>query len=594
MPDTVLASKQSVAFALDGVAIKLETSFLPGETFVAAERGEEIQAAIWSTTTPASELSVIAVPFGTRPPTEMVPPAAPGIEREYYQGFDEARKIGQLEVLAQTKHGPAITIFGKTVVGRMVVSGTPAGDSGDSTPILTVEWVGEGGNRLWIVRATHELVPGTNSLDAVKSLRDALASIILSSETLDHPTTLVTGDPLDDGPMLSSVPMPPGDDLEEAPPALIDVAAAGNFPAPTWWDGDCDEHTFKAKDPLHRNSFRLNNGFRGVVPCGPLPGLEGDVTVQFPDAQGNNFRGHGEFEFQCVELCMRFMEIVHGITAYPGNGSQVVPNFLTKSLAKDRNKMKVIQNDAFPPAPVPGDILSYGPVSTVGHTAVCVASNVDGQGNGTITVMQQNVSLAGKADLRVRNWRVLAVPSVTSFLHPTTGPQPPDPRIDSTPVRFNETGHFIGGGFKALWFKPNHGVFLCGFPLTEEQAEGNLTVQYFENVRMEFRPGIQPRFGGVGRRFVEHPGSNVPAGVDPTGPGTRRFNSTGHSVGGSFLTLFNKYGLDVCGFPITGEIEENGVTVQYFENVRMERGQATPARFGAVGRRFLQLTGVIP
>ncbi len=94
--------------------------------------------------------------------------------------------------------------------------------------------------------------------------------------------------------------------------------------------------------------------------------------------------------------------------------------------------------------------------------------------------------------------------------------------------------------------------------------------------------------------FVEHPNSNVPAGVDPTGAGTRRFASTNHSVGGSFLTLFNKYGLEVCGFPLTGEITENGLTVQYFENVRMERTEATPPRFGAVGRQFLQLTGVIP
>jgi hypothetical protein len=589
VPDTVLASKESVAFALDGVAIKLETSFLPGESFVVAERGEELQAAIWSTISPASELAIMAVPFGMRPPTEIVPPAASGIEEEYYQGFDKARELGQLEILAQTRQGPAITIFGKKVVGRMVVSSAPAGDGADSTPILTVEWVGEGGNRLWIVRATHELAPGTSTLGAVKSLRDALAGMVLSSDTLDHPTTLFASSGPIDNPIPSAVPMPLGDDAEAAPPEFIMAAAAGNFAPPKWWDGDCDDNNFRAKDTRHRSSFRLNNGFRGVVPCGPLPGLEGDVTVQFPDAQGNNFKGHGEFEFQCVELCMRFMEVVHGITAYPGNGSQVVPNFLTLSKPKDRNKMKVILNGTFPPAPMPGDILSYGPVSTVGHTSVCVASNVDSQGNGFITVMQQNVSISGKADLPVRKWKVLATPSVTSFLHPITGSQLPDPIVDPTPVRFNETGHFVGGGFKALWFKPDNGIFLCGFPLTEEQAEGNLTVQYFENVRMEFRPGIQPRFGGVGRAFVEHPGSNVPAGVDPTGPGTRRFNDTGHSVGGSFLTLFNKYGLNVCGFPITGEIDENGLTVQYFENVRMERSAGTPPRFGAVGRRFLEL-----
>jgi hypothetical protein len=294
------------------------------------------------------------------------------------------------------------------------------------------------------------------------------------------------------------------------------------------------------------------------------------------------------------------MQMAYEITAYPGNGSQVVPNFATRSQMKDRDKMEIIPNGQLPPAPDAGDILSYGPVTTVGHTSVCVASNVDSAGDGTITIIEQNNTQAGKQDLRVRRWQVLATPAVTSFLH-FKGEQGRQRRgqrrrhvISPEPVLFPETGQFVGGGFKALWFKEGNGIFLCGFPLTGEQAEGDLTVQFFENVKMEFKPGIQPRFGPVGKAFVEHPGANIPPGVEPTGPGTQRFRTTGHSVGPEFLALFKKYGKAVCGEPLTGEIDENGTIAQYFENVRMERSEGLPARFGAVGRRFLTLAGVIP
>jgi hypothetical protein len=288
---------------------------------------------------------------------------------------------------------------------------------------------------------------------------------------------------------------------------------------------------------------------------------------------------------------MRFMQLAYGITAYPGNGSQVVPHFAKFSKMKDRDKMETIPNGHFHPAPVAGDILSYGSQSTDGHTSVCIDSNVDNEGNGTITVMEQNSSPTGKRVLNVRRWFVEAGIPVTSFLH-FKGTPKVQPPFDPTPVLFPETGQFVGGGFKEIWFRPENGIFLCGYPLTGEQAEGNLTVQYFENVKMEFRPGIQPRFGPVGKAFVELPNSNLGPSTEPTGPGIRTF-ANGHSVGREFLLLFNKYGQGVCGEPVTGEITEGDLTVQYFANVRMERGQSLPARFGSVGRQFLQRTGVI-
>ena len=52
---------------------------------------------------------------------------------------------------------------------------------------------------------------------------------------------------------------------------------------------------------------------------------------------------------------------------------------------------------------------------------------------------------------------------------------------------------------------------------------------------------------------------------------SRYFPETGHSVSGVFLTFFDtRGGLEIFGYPITDQFEENGRLVQYFQRVRME------------------------
>ncbi|MEO5952424.1 MAG: hypothetical protein ABIQ44_08185, partial [Chloroflexia bacterium] len=48
------------------------------------------------------------------------------------------------------------------------------------------------------------------------------------------------------------------------------------------------------------------------------------------------------------------------------------------------------------------------------------------------------------------------------------------------------------------------------------------------------------------------------------------FASTGKTVIGDFLNVYNKYGLSRIGYPVSEETTENGTKVQYFERVRME------------------------
>lgn len=85
-------------------------------------------------------------------------------------------------------------------------------------------------------------------------------------------------------------------------------------------------------------------------------------------------------------------------------------------------------------------------------------------------------------------------------------------------------------------------------------------------------------------------------------PGTvldnRYFPETGFTVRDNFLRYWESYGgLATFGYPISGELEENGVIVQYFERARMEwHPGAWPDRFdillGRLGIQIAQQTGL--
>ena len=61
-----------------------------------------------------------------------------------------------------------------------------------------------------------------------------------------------------------------------------------------------------------------------------------------------------------------------------------------------------------------------------------------------------------------------------------------------------------------------------------------------------------------------------PKQVDPEPSTERRFPQTGMTVRGKFLEFFDNHGLDICGYPITEEILEDGLPSQYFQRVALE------------------------
>ena len=58
----------------------------------------------------------------------------------------------------------------------------------------------------------------------------------------------------------------------------------------------------------------------------------------------------------------------------------------------------------------------------------------------------------------------------------------------------------------------------------------------------------------------------TPAPPDkPPVPTERIFPQTGKTVRGAFLQFFERYGLDICGYPITDQFKEYGFPAQYFQ-----------------------------
>jgi hypothetical protein len=75
----------------------------------------------------------------------------------------------------------------------------------------------------------------------------------------------------------------------------------------------------------------------------------------------------------------------------------------------------------------------------------------------------------------------------------------------------------------------------------------------------------------------------------PSQSNSRYFSQTGQTVSGGFLTFFDKYGgVAIFGYPITGEIFEEGETVQYFQRARLEWHPDNPPAYrvqlGLVGQ----------
>jgi peptidoglycan/xylan/chitin deacetylase (PgdA/CDA1 family) len=149
---------------------------------------------------------------------------------------------------------------------------------------------------------------------------------------------------------------------------------------------------------------------------------------------------------------------------------------------------------------------------------------------------------------------------------------------DLLPMRyFPATGYWVKDSLLDYW-DAYGGLPIFGYPISAATTNGDLTVQYFERARFEYRPGSWPsrydvQLGRIGseltsKRLGERPFRRVVAANDAN---CTFYPETGHRLCFAFRDYWlANGGLAIFGYPISEEFDENGHTVQYFERARME------------------------
>ena len=201
-------------------------------------------------------------------------------------------------------------------------------------------------------------------------------------------------------------------------------------------------------------------------------------------------------------------------------------------------------------------------------------------------------------------WIITPLPSRADSLDPADSRPAPTP-ASLLVTYFPEVGHTLTGPFRAYW-QSHGGLAQFGFPLTEEFSEQNptdgqnYTVQYFERERFEYHPELvgTPYEVELGLLGVQQTAGRQFDESAAFASDSRRtyFGQTRHSLGGSFKRYWETQGgLPIYGYPISEEIQEGGLTVQYFERARFEYHPTNPAPYdvllGLLGTTSLEGQG---
>jgi SpoIID/LytB domain protein len=224
----------------------------------------------------------------------------------------------------------------------------------------------------------------------------------------------------------------------------------------------------------------------------------------------------------------------------------------------------------------------------------------------TITGSSRQITVAGEFFVQVFNVRTprelgllfshnfeVATPGRTAPAALIPGP---DPGIPEGSYYYPQTGKFLSPRFQEF-FLGGGGVAAYGVPLTGPISEGGKLVQYFEKARFELNP---EQAGTPYLITLGLLGSELAAGVsyspDPadTVQGDVYFPETGHSIRGGMLEFFRSHGgIDRFGYPISGQIAQDGLVVQHFQRARLEHPAGLPGQVAIanVGSELLQSLG---
>jgi len=343
----VSSGVHSARAVVDAVDLVVRSPALPAAVFVASKPGDVLQGAAAVTQAPYRGFTIYAYPFGSAAPAP-----ATGIVEPQHLGAYRAMGSGQL---IRSVRPPAL-IFGHRVEGSARVTEVAIGRRRQPTEV--VSWLTNAGSRLWVIQAAEPL-PSSR----IAEVAFAAGTSVVAGD-VSTPTTVPSSDLIRPGP------------ASPLAQHVIEVSAGTADPPPvrfpSWWSGNCDADNSPGSFPL--------SSWDGLTACGPGANRGGwDRTVAFfPHAWG-------EYEWECVELSMRWLYLEYGVRPYPADGSQVVADYSRA----DGGDLEKLANDGSS-VPIPGDVLSMEPTWEEGHTAVVTATNVT-NGDGTIGILEQNM-----------------------------------------------------------------------------------------------------------------------------------------------------------------------------------------------------------
>jgi len=169
-------------------------------------------------------------------------------------------------------------------------------------------------------------------------------------------------------------------------------------------------------------------------------------------------------------------------------------------------------------------------------------------------------------------------------------PDPPVAPLSPAPglrVRyFAETGHNVTDAFLDFWERYGS-LDVFGYPITEPFVFGGGTYQYFQRARFQW-DGHQVTLGNLGKEWLTK-SPLVPFTPRYVGPRSQYFSETGYQVQDPFLSFFEaKGGAAIFGYPISGNFQEGGRTVQYFQRARFEAHPEIPGgvQLGLIGQEL--------
>ncbi|MEJ2746691.1 MAG: hypothetical protein P8183_02060 [Anaerolineae bacterium] len=135
----------------------------------------------------------------------------------------------------------------------------------------------------------------------------------------------------------------------------------------------------------------------------------------------------------------------------------------------------------------------------------------------------------------------------------------------------SDTGIAIADRFSAF-YKANGGQRFFGEPITEEFVAGDdgRFTQYFQNMRLEYDEANGVTIFPLGEWALAGVNDPQPASI-PANSRSRAFPGTDFTVQDEFLTFYEAYNGDqLLGPPLSPQMDEGDLRVQYFVNGRLE------------------------